>query len=177
MKKERIVVGVGFPTPVCKWLGFQFSSRFCSRIVLCGKVSFFFRIWRLWFQNGDHGVLGNSQKLVEAKKFVSLHYFLDIQLSCHFVVLLICHFRDMYPKLVVPLHLTCTDSCEVFFSKIGGMNKHERACDFDELVNTANTLNHISNVEYRKNGLGFKKQHNNIKNVWEALHKLQPGEE
>jgi hypothetical protein len=148
-----------------------------SRIVLCGKVSFFFRIWRLWLQNGDHGVLGNSQRLVEAKNFVSLQCFIDIQLSCHFVVLLICHFRDRFPELPVPLHLTGSDSCEIFFSRIGGMNGQERAYDFHDLVNTANTLNHISATEYGKNGLTFNKQHNKMENVWESLHKLQSGEQ
>ena len=124
-----------------------------SRIVFCGKVSFFFRLWRLWLQNGDHSVFGNSQRLVENKNFVSLQCFIDIQLSCHFVVLLICHFRDRYPELAVPLHLTGSDSCEIFFSRIGGMNGLERAYDFHELVNTANTLNHMSALEYGKNGL------------------------
>ena len=55
--------------------------------------------------------------------------------------------------------------------------RHEWAYDFHELVNTANTLNHISAVEYGNNGIEFKKQHNKMENVWEALHKLQPGEE
>ena len=64
-----------------------------------------------------------------------------------------------------------------FFSRIGGMNGHERAYDFHELVNTANTLNHISAIEYGKNGLAFKKQYNKMENVWESLHKLQAGEE
>ena len=93
------------------------------------------------------------------------------------VILLICHFRDRFPNLPVPLHLTGSDSCEIFFSQIGGMNGHERAYDFHKLVNTANTLNHISTIEYGKNGLAFKKQHNKMENVWESLHKLQASEE
>ena len=64
-----------------------------------------------------------------------------------------------------------------FFSKIGGMNRQERAYDFHKLVNSANILNHISAVEYGKNGLASKKQHNKMENVWESLHKLQPGEQ
>ena len=148
-----------------------------SRVVLSGKVSFFFRLWRLWLQNGDHGVSGNPQRLVETKKFVSQQCFLDIQLSCHFVVPLICHFRDRCSDLGVPLHLTGSDSCEVFFSQIGGMNGLERAYDFHELVNTANTLNHISAVEFGKNGLAFKKQHKKMETMWESLHELQAGEE
>lgn len=93
------------------------------------------------------------------------------------MVNLICHSRDMYLDLIVSLHLTGSDLCEVFFSKIRGMNGHERAYDFYKLVNTANTLNHIYVVEYGKNGLGFKKQHNKMENIWELFHKLQPREE
>ena len=116
--RER-TLGIEFYLDICA----TYIDIFCSprldlrsRIVLCGKVSFFFRLWRLWLQHRDHGVLGNSQKLVEAKNFVSLQCFLDIQLSCHFVVLLICHFRDRFPNLPVPLHLTGSDSCEFFFT-------------------------------------------------------------
>ena len=49
------------------------------------------------------------------------------------------------------------DSCEVFISKISGMNGHECAYDFHDLVDTNNPLNYISNVENRKDGLAFKK--------------------
>ena len=57
------------------------------------------------------------------------------------------------------------------------MNGLERAYDFHEVVNTANTLNHISAVEYGNNGLVFQKQHNKMENVWESLHKLTLGEQ
>lgn len=40
----------------------------------------------------------------------------------------------------------------------------------------ANTLNHIFDVECTRDELTLKK-HNKMKNVWEALHKLQPREE
>ena len=147
-----------------------------SRIMLAAKVSFFFRLWKLWLKHGFHGVQGNSVDLVEAKHFVSAQCFADIQMSCHFAVLLICHFRDRYPHLQVPLHLTGSDSCEIFFSKIGGMNGNERAYDFHELLGTANTLNHLSEVEYAENGLKFNKQHNKMENIWAQIHPLGANE-
>ena len=42
-----------------------------DRIVLAGKVSFFFRIWKLWFKYGDHGVGGNTKTLTLQECFVS----------------------------------------------------------------------------------------------------------
>lgn len=147
-----------------------------SRIVLAAKVSFFFRLWRLWLKHGYHAVQGNSMEIVEARHFVSQQCFIDIQLSCHFAVLLICHFCDRYAHLPVPLHLTGSDSCEIFFSKIGGMNGNERAYDFHELLNSANTLNHLSAVEYAGNGLKFNKQHNKMENIWAKIHPLRADE-
>ena len=44
-------------------------------------------------------------------------------------------------------------------------------------MNTANTLNHISTIECKKDELTFKKQHDKMDNVLKALHKLQPREE
>jgi hypothetical protein len=91
-------------------------------------------------------------------------------MSYHFVVLLVSIFRDRYPNLQVPLHLTGNDSCEIFFSKIGGMVDMERAYDFQELVNYANTLNQLAAVEYGGNGLQFGRCHNKQRNVLAQLH-------
>ena len=83
----------------------------------------------------------------------------------------------MYPNLAVPLHLTGSDSCEIFFSKIGGMVGLERAYDFHELVSTANTLNQLSGIEYGENGLKFGRMHKKMTNIWAQLHPLGDGED
>jgi hypothetical protein len=85
-------------------------------------------------------------------------------------------FRDKYSHLPVPLHLIGSDSCEVFFSKIGGMVGLERAYDFHEVVGTAHTFNHLSGIDYGKNGLQFWKAHNKMENIWDKLHPLADGE-
>ena len=90
-------------------------------IVLAFKVSFFFRLWKLWLKHGDHSVGGNIGNLSAQEAFVSNQCYLDIQLSCNFVVLLIKYFRDFFGYLVVPLHLTWSKYCEIFFSKVEGM--------------------------------------------------------
>ena len=142
-----------------------------ARVVLASKVSFFFRLWRLWFMHGD-----NKEEFTVNLNFVSQQCFIDIQISCHFLVLLVCHFRDTYPHLPIPLHLTGSDSCEIFFSKIGGMQGMERSYDFHEVVNTANTINRMSEIEYSKTELKFNKVHNKMSNIWEKLHPLADGE-
>ena len=42
-----------------------------SRVLLAAKVSFFFRLWKLWFQFGNHSVGGNSKKPTPQINFVS----------------------------------------------------------------------------------------------------------
>ena len=143
-----------------------------SRVVLASKVSFFFRLWKLWFSHGNHAIGNNSVRFKPAENFVNQQCFLDVQLLCHFIVLLVKHFRDNYPNVPVPLHLTGSDSCEIFFSKISGMNGMERSYDFHDLVNTANTLNRLSSVEYGENGLQFGRVHNKVENIWSNLHPL-----
>ena len=110
------------------FLSLSLSLR--DRVVLASKVSFFFRIWKLWFTYGDHNVGGNTKTPTLQECFVSNQCYLDVQLSCHFVVLLIRYFRDAFSHLPVPFHLTGSDSCEIFFSKVGGMQGMERAYDF-----------------------------------------------
>ena len=43
---------------------------------------------------------------------------MDVQIYCHFVVLLIKMFRDFYPQLECPLHLTGSDGADIVSSKI-----------------------------------------------------------
>jgi hypothetical protein len=125
----------------------------------------------------NHSVGGNTKKLTVTKSFVSMQCFLDAQISCHFVVLLICHFRDTYGHLPMPLHLIGSDSCRKKISKIGGMCGMERAYDFQELLNSTNALNHLAVIEYGKNGLKLPRVHNKQKNIWADMHPLTEGEQ
>ena len=143
-----------------------------ERIMLESKVSFFFRLSKLWLKYGDHAMGGNTRNLNSQESFVSNQCYLDIQLSCHFVVLLIKHFRDSFIYLPIPLHLTCSNSYEIFFSKVGGMQGMERTYDFHKLLECANTLNHLAGIEYMDNGMQFNRQYNKQKNIWATLHPL-----
>jgi hypothetical protein len=147
-----------------------------ERVVLASKVFFFFKLWKLWLKHGDHSVGGNIRNLSTQEAFVSNQCYLDIQLSCNFVVLFIKYFRDFFGHLVVLLHLIGSNSYEIFFSKVGGMQGMERAYDFHELLGCANTINYLARIEYRDNGLKFNRQHNKQKNIWGTLHPLVEGQ-
>jgi len=49
----------------------------------------------------------------------------------------------------------------------------ERACDFQELLDATNTVNHLSQIEYRENDLKFLGVYNKMNNIWAKLHKLE----
>ena len=52
----------------------------------------------------------------------------------------------------------------------------EHDYNFHELVGCANTLNHLSIIEYGGNGLQFGRVHNKQKNIWVELHPPLTGE-
>lgn len=146
-----------------------------SRIVLASKVSWFFRLWRLWLHYGDHSVGGNVGKYTE-KAMISVQAFHDVNASCHFIVLLICAFRDKWPYLEIPFHLLGSDCCEIFFSKVGGMSGHERNYDFGSLLDSAVGLNRIAGYEYGPESLKVGRSHKKQEFLWGKLHPLADGE-
>jgi hypothetical protein len=79
-----------------------------DRVVLAAKVSFLYRIWHLWLKHGNHTMGGITKSLTQFGIFVFQQCFLDIQMFCPFVVLLIKMFKDQFPNMVVLLHLTCS---------------------------------------------------------------------
>ena len=81
------------------------------------------------------------------QNFISRETFIDIQLSCHFVVLLIKTFREKHPHLHVPLSCTGSDACENFFSKVGGMVRNERCYDGFDLLSSTGALNRIAEFQ------------------------------
>jgi len=66
-------------------------------------------------KHNNHSVLGITKPMNPKLHFINQQCFLDVQLSCHFIILLICHFYDKYLHLKVPINLTNSDFYEVFF--------------------------------------------------------------
>ena len=133
-----------------------------KRVVLASKVAFFFQIWRLW-------ILDNPIYNLKSN-FISRETFLDVQISCHFVVLLIKMFRDFYPQLECPLHLTGSDGAEIFFSKIGGMIGMERAFDISDVLHCSGNVNKLAKFECIDNGLVFPRAHKKQESIWSKLN-------
>lgn len=125
----------------------------------------------------NHEVENNSMTFKAIKSFIRQQCVLNVQMSCHFIVLLVKHFRDKHPYLrslfILPGVMVCNIHKSNGFLIIGSMNNMERSYDFHDLVNIVDTWNCLSYVvSYTKNGLEFGRVHNKVENVWFALHPL-----
>jgi len=72
--------------------------------------------------------------------------------------------------------MTGSDACEQFFSKVGGMNGHERSYDISELVECATQLNRLAAMDLQEGIVGVGRSHKKHVNIWMKLHPLQVGE-
>ncbi|KAL2630890.1 hypothetical protein R1flu_015576 [Riccia fluitans] len=84
-------------------------------------------------------------------------------------------FRDKFPRMALPLHLLGSDSCEQFFSRVGGMRGYERNYDFEDLLDCASGLNHLAVLEYGEDVVKLSKAHVKHRPLWAKLHPLPPG--
>lgn len=110
------------------------------------------------------------------KEMISIQAYHDVNMSCHFIVLLICAFQDKFPHLSVPFHLLGSDCCKIFFSKVGGISGHERNYDFGTLLDSAVGLNLLASLEYGTEGLKVGRSHKKQEQVWGKIHPLDAGE-
>ena len=68
-------------------------------------------------------------------------------------------FLDQYSNFPCALHLTRSDVCEKFFSKVSGMVGVEREYDFTDLLHAIGTLNRVVEEESNLEGFRFNKSH------------------
>ena len=81
-----------------------------TRIKYGALVSHFLGIWRNFI------VLTPGLNL--KSHFITRECYQDLLLSTHFAVMLICYYRDNFPHLECPLHLTGSEPCEVYLDSV-----------------------------------------------------------
>ncbi|KAL2653957.1 hypothetical protein R1flu_022085 [Riccia fluitans] len=77
--------------------------------------------------------------------------------------------------MALPLHLLGSNSCEQFFSHVGGIRGYERNYDFGDLVDCVSGLNRLAALEYGKEAVKLSKAHVKQRTLWARLHPLPPG--
>jgi hypothetical protein len=102
-----------------------------ERVKSAGMVVTFLRLWRLWLQKTAKKELKTS--------YLSNESVIDATLSCHFAVLWLKMFRELYPHLEPLLYRTGTDVCEIWFSMLGGFIQNKRVYSVLEGLQTIRT--------------------------------------
>jgi hypothetical protein len=102
-----------------------------ERVKNAGLVVTFFQLWRLWLQNTAHKELKTH--------YISNESVIDATLSCHFAVLWLKMFRELFPNLPPLLHRTGTDVCEHWFAALGGFIENKRVYSVLEGLQTIRT--------------------------------------
>jgi hypothetical protein len=105
--------------------------RHVERVKSAGMVVTFLQLWRLWLQK-------------TADRDLKVHYLsqesvTDATLSCHFAVLWLKMFREMYTTRDPLLYRTGTDVCESWFALLGGFIQNKRVYSILEGLQTIRT--------------------------------------
>ncbi|KAL2636314.1 hypothetical protein R1flu_007793 [Riccia fluitans] len=127
---------------------------------------------------GDVYALGDQDPIHNGKKMIN-----PLDKSSYPIVLGDFHaclehvqvFRDKLLGMALALHLLGSDSCEKFFSRIGGMRGYERNYDFGDLLDCASGLNRLALLEYGEEFVKLPKAHVKQRPLWAKLHPLPPG--
>ena len=130
-----------------------------ERVKSAGMVVTFLRLWRLWVQHTNE----KSLKI----HYISNESVTDATLSCHFAVLWLKMFRELYPDQAPLLYRTGTDVCEHWFSFLGGFVQNKRVYSILEGLQTIRTkLN--SEIAYA-NGIVRPEHKRRVAGEWVEL--------
>ncbi len=130
-----------------------------ERVRSAGMVVTFLRLWRLWLQKTANKDLKTC--------YLTNESVIDATLSCHFAVLWLKMFRELYPHLEPLLYRTGTDVCEIWFSLLGGFIQNKRVYSVLEGLQTIRTkLN--SEIAYAS-GIAKPSHKRRIAGVWDEL--------
>jgi hypothetical protein len=105
--------------------------RHVERVKSAGMVVTFLQLWRLWLQKTP----GKDLKV----HYLSNESVTDATLSCHFAVLWLKMFREMYATRDPLLYRTGTDVCESWFALLGGFIQNKRVYSVLEGLQTIRT--------------------------------------
>ena len=119
-------------------------ANLCTRIKYAALVSYFLGIWR----NFTVLIPGLNLK----SHLITRECFQDLLLSTHFAVMLICYYRDNFPHLECPLHLTGSEPLEVYFSANGQWIGNYHNYTFLEMRRNQKHMIRLAQIQADPNG-------------------------
>ena len=138
------------------------SASLAERVSYAALVVTFLEIWR------NYVVLHPEMNL--STNFITRETYQDL-LSCHFSVILISTFGELYPYLECPLHLTGSDCCEVYFSSNGSFVINNHTYTILEMVQNLTSMNRLNLIKARNKNIRYRKAHSKQDNIWFKQYK------
>ena len=144
---------------------FQYVEIFYSprlslkeRIKNAGFVTHFLSIWRNFiFWHPDYKLKDN---------FVSNQCYMDLLISTHCAVILICYFGYQFPHLSCPLERIGSDYCEEFFSKNVQFIGNHPVFPFGQIMRNMGHMVRLNQLQADPNAPAFARAHIKQENVW-----------
>ena len=130
-----------------------------ERIKYAGFVAHFLEIRR----NFIHW----EPSLEISKNFISNQTYVDILLSVHTAVVVICFLRDQYQELECPLDRLGSDCCEDFFSQNVQFIGNHPVYPFGQMVRNVKHMIRLSEIQADPNAPSFMKPHIKQGKVWD----------
>ena len=139
------------------------SASLAERVSDGALVVTFLGIWR------NYVVLHPQMNL--STNFITRETYQDLLLSCHFSVILISTFGELYPYLECPLHLTGSECCEVYFSSNGSFVINKHTYTILEMVQNLTSMNRLNLIKARNKNIRYRKAHSKQDNIWFKQYK------
>lgn len=129
-----------------------------GRIQYAGLVTHFLAIWRNYVQR--------TEGLSLSANFLSRETYIDVLLSTHFAVSLICYMRDAFPDVNCHLELTGTDVVESYWSKNGQWVGNRHNYSYARLDRNLSHMIRLENIRVNPHAPEFAKPHPKGEVIW-----------
>ena len=127
------------------------------------QLTHFFAIWRNSVYRDDH--------LKLATNFITRETYIDVLLSCHFAVMLICYMRDNFPQQECRLDLSGSDLVEDFWSKNGQWVGNHHNYNYTDLRRNSAHMIRLEEIRVDPSAPEFTKPHPKQESIWPQQYK------
>ena len=129
-----------------------------TRIMYAATISNFLAIWQNWVRL--------TPRLTLKENFVSTQTYIDVVLSCHSAVNLVCFMRDNFPDSECHLAEAGTDCCETTFSSLGQWVGNHHNYTLEDMLRNRSHQIRLEQLRADPNGPKFAKPHPKGESIW-----------
>ena len=143
----------------CMWKSSTVKWHHCTPVIVyAAAVITFLGVWQNWVKI--------SPRLKAADNFISTQTYVDVIVSCHSAISLICFMRDNFPTTECNLAEAGTDCCETTFSSLGQwVGNHHNYTMLDTRRNRSHQIR-LEQLRADPEGPKFAKPHPKGESIW-----------